>query len=137
MYEAVESCDRVADVTQNEGERVLVSRAEGTVWKLRGDGDEAAAVGRDRANHAPGQGGRARAGESSGHEGRGFHQHALMAVRQLPAPTQFPRGSRRNIGCPPCRSEEHTSELQSLMRISYAVFCLKKKKKFTNNTNRV
>src|SRR3546814_8766605 len=29
------------------------------------------------------------------------------------------------------RSEEHTSELQSLMRISYAVFCLKKKKKIT------
>src|SRR3546814_1088887 len=28
----------------------------------------------------------------------------------------------------PIRSEEHTSELQSLMRISYAVFCLKKKK---------
>src|SRR3546814_1384291 len=28
---------------------------------------------------------------------------------------------------PPIRSEEHTSELQSLMRISYAVFCLKKK----------
>src|SRR3546814_6476549 len=32
------------------------------------------------------------------------------------------------------RSEEHTSELQSLMRISYAVFCLKKKKKTTQNT---
>src|SRR3546814_6347606 len=32
------------------------------------------------------------------------------------------------------RSEEHTSELQSLMRISYAVFCLKKNNK-TNNTN--
>src|SRR3546814_7721409 len=31
------------------------------------------------------------------------------------------------------RSEEHTSELQSLMRISYAVFCLKKKKKTNNN----
>src|SRR3546814_2156273 len=31
------------------------------------------------------------------------------------------------------RSEEHTSELQSLMRISYAVFCLKKKKKTTKN----
>src|SRR3546814_2311304 len=31
------------------------------------------------------------------------------------------------------RSEEHTSELQSLMRISYAVFCLKKKKKETKN----
>src|SRR3546814_8778432 len=32
------------------------------------------------------------------------------------------------------RSEEHTSELQSLMRISYAVFCLKKKKQRTDNT---
>src|SRR3546814_9040321 len=31
----------------------------------------------------------------------------------------------------PARSEEHTSELQSLMRISYAVFCLKKKNKNT------
>src|SRR3546814_3671572 len=31
--------------------------------------------------------------------------------------------------CRPGRSEEHTSELQSLMRISYAVFCLKKKKR--------
>src|SRR3546814_3827408 len=34
----------------------------------------------------------------------------------------------------PARSEEHTSELQSLMRISYAVFCLKKKKYNTQNT---
>src|SRR3546814_17576720 len=33
----------------------------------------------------------------------------------------------------PGRSEEHTSELQSLMRISYAVFCLKKKKTSTHN----
>src|SRR3546814_3879316 len=32
------------------------------------------------------------------------------------------------------RSEEHTSELQSLMRISYAVFCLKKKKQTIQNT---
>src|SRR3546814_8407788 len=32
------------------------------------------------------------------------------------------------------RSEEHTSELQSLMRISYAVFCLKKKKRRNNKT---
>src|SRR3546814_2555510 len=36
------------------------------------------------------------------------------------------------------RSEEHTSELQSLMRISYAVFCLKKKKnKLTKNTSKI
>src|SRR3546814_2622339 len=34
----------------------------------------------------------------------------------------------------PLRSEEHTSELQSLMRISYAVFCLTKKKKHDTNT---
>src|SRR3546814_5571224 len=33
------------------------------------------------------------------------------------------------------RSEEHTSELQSLMRISYAVFCLKKKKNTNANNN--
>src|SRR3546814_5401439 len=35
------------------------------------------------------------------------------------------------LGLDETRSEEHTSELQSLMRISYAVFCLKKKKKTT------
>src|SRR3546814_7117298 len=35
------------------------------------------------------------------------------------------------IGAAAIRSEEHTSELQSLMRISYAVFCLKKKQKLT------
>src|SRR3546814_1813141 len=34
------------------------------------------------------------------------------------------------------RSEEHTSELQSLMRISYAVFCLKKKKKHNHDRQR-
>src|SRR3546814_1591660 len=44
--------------------------------------------------------------------------------------------------CPPpvpaewLRSEEHTSELQSLMRISYAVFCLKKKKNTRNKNNK-
>src|SRR3546814_10820123 len=38
-----------------------------------------------------------------------------------------PRGYLRRTTISP-RSEEHTSELQSLMRISYAVFCLKKKK---------
>src|SRR3546814_9950818 len=36
-----------------------------------------------------------------------------------------------NLPGPMKRSEEHTSELQSLMRISYAVFCLKKKKQHT------
>src|SRR3546814_6713844 len=39
------------------------------------------------------------------------------------------RPVRRHRPLDECRSEEHTSELQSLMRISYAVFCLKKKKR--------
>src|SRR3546814_8091311 len=47
-------------------------------------------------------------------------------------------GKRRvaidDVGSAWARSEEHTSELQSLMRISYAVFCLKKKKKTTLKT---
>src|SRR3546814_9696242 len=43
----------------------------------------------------------------------------------------FRRRSRALVAHRDGRSEEHTSELQSLMRISYAVFCLKKK----NNTN--
>src|SRR3546814_2166288 len=45
---------------------------------------------------------------------------------------EVPAGTIRIIdipnAAPATRSEEHTSELQSLMRISYAVFCLKKKK---------
>src|SRR3546814_5036611 len=43
----------------------------------------------------------------------------------------YPRPSRLGVDR---RSEEHTSELQSLMRISYAVFCLKKKKKIHSLT---
>src|SRR3546814_5449773 len=39
--------------------------------------------------------------------------------------------NKRLCAAQPARSEEHTSELQSLMRISYAVFCLKKKKETT------
>src|SRR3546814_7366000 len=40
----------------------------------------------------------------------------------------FPGQGSQSVGMGKARSEEHTSELQSLMRISYAVFCLKKKK---------
>src|SRR3546814_7661530 len=50
--------------------------------------------------------------------------------RDRPLPVYGPPGTRRYVeGLMALRSEEHTSELQSLMRISYAVFCLKKKKK--------
>src|SRR3546814_4548795 len=44
---------------------------------------------------------------------------------------------RRVIGAQTDRSEEHTSELQSLMRISYAVFCLKKKKTISSETTQI
>src|SRR3546814_2457381 len=52
----------------------------------------------------------------------------LNDVRHCPTPSQVKR-TRHPAVSPrsPTRSEEHTSELQSLMRISYAVFCLKKK----------
>src|SRR3546814_5788903 len=45
-------------------------------------------------------------------------------------PPDAPTIARRYVNFLTIRSEEHTSELQSLMRISYAVFCLKKKKKY-------
>src|SRR3546814_9970263 len=62
--------------------------------------------------------------------GHGWHSRQARRRPALPP---------RSHGVRPCRaptagrSEEHTSELQSLMRISYAVFCLKKKKKKQNS----
>src|SRR3546814_10277504 len=67
--------------------------------------------------------------------------HARSAIGRLCCPCRF-RGQQ---GCPVIdgteagsgeehRSEEHTSELKSLMSISYAVFCLKKKKTTNKNT---
>src|SRR3546814_10632718 len=63
------------------------------------------------------------------------HLNHLTGEPQEPEPGFMPvkvLGYKVN-GWRRIRSEEHTSELQSLMRISYAVFCLKKK---TKNTNR-
>src|SRR3546814_6526154 len=91
--------------------------------------------------------------------GRGAARDALCAARADREPLARAHGD----GCPlsgrtwriPCalsrcgaaaadavatsiwRSEEHTSELQSLMRISYAVFCLKKKKKKRQTTTKI
>src|SRR3546814_3365345 len=62
-------------------------------------------------------------------EGRRRRQRGCFGDGRLDGPAAHARH-------PTCsgskRSEEHTSELQSLMRISYAVFCLKKKKIQTN-----
>src|SRR3546814_2608824 len=59
---------------------------------------------------------------------------ARMALRSAAAS----KDRKPCAGCPSCyshRSEEHTSELQSLMRISYAVFCLKKKTQHNSTLN--
>src|SRR3546814_1261195 len=55
------------------------------------------------------------------------HKRLCLDVRRVTRWRGTPRGHEGQ------RSEEHTSELQSLMRISYAVFCLKKKKTTTQN----
>src|SRR3546814_5732812 len=65
----------------------------------------------------------AQAGERFGIESRLFGETARLRIGD--DDVRLPR--------PATRSEEHTSELQSLMRISYAVFCLKKKNTQTHN----
>src|SRR3546814_11130809 len=61
---------------------------------------------------------------ASGHTAMSYGYQANRAIAmQVARPTMIVRG----IPALKKRSEEHTSELQSLMRISYAVFCLKKK----------
>src|SRR3546814_7438768 len=88
---------------------------------------------------APGHGrsdpGRARVFPESPASPRRFDQPAARRSAQVRrasmhgVPTCWPGGRAS-------RSEEHTSELQSLMRLSYAVFCLKKKKKQTQKTRK-
>src|SRR3546814_9139172 len=57
---------------------------------------------------------------------KGFAEKSRLVAEYLETSLHFFRGARSQYE--EARSEEHTSELQSLMRISYAVFCLKKKK---------
>src|SRR3546814_19809065 len=56
------------------------------------------------------------------------HQKEICLARDRAQPVVAQRLDRADKSRQFARSEEHTSELQSLMRISYAVFCLKKKK---------
>src|SRR3546814_7533003 len=69
---------------------------------------------------------------------RGLRNAAVLLDRHHSGRSGSPRGgepSRQSSSAySPIRSEEHTSELQSLMRISYAVFCLKKKKQHKPNS---
>src|SRR3546814_4258039 len=62
----------------------------------------------------------------------GAHPGAMLLAR-VPDPGSRTLRLGRHDGRGAARSEEHTSELQSLMRISYAVFCLKKKQKIKNH----
>src|SRR3546814_8924004 len=72
-----------------------------------------------------------RSGEQRGQRGEGTWNELGRAATATPTNWHF----RSRDECQaPTRSEEHTSELQSLMRISYAVFCLKKKKRDNNYT---
>src|SRR3546814_10519029 len=77
---------------------------------------------------SPGVQGRLRRQRAAGHcsiqEGRLRRSRLRVGVGEV-----VERASRCALLGRGPRSEEHTSELQSLMRISYAVFCLKKKKK--------
>src|SRR3546814_1024201 len=82
----------------------------GAPWAEPAVADLAAAVAEDAANRSPKAGSGDVVGDAASMSGNGF--------------TDCMR-----------RSEEHTSELQSLMRISYAVFCLKKKKTQNNEDN--
>src|SRR3546814_3573119 len=60
---------------------------------------------------------------------------AWLATRSCPQPGRIAPSANR-LYLRSMRSEEHTSELQSLMRISYAVFCLKKKKQLTTRQHK-
>src|SRR3546814_6676136 len=69
-------------------------------------------------------------GEDQAQPDQGGREPFLQPVPPYPGtdPLELPRHALEIIDRRSHRSEEHTSELQSLMRISYAVFCLKKKK---------
>src|SRR3546814_5335169 len=76
--------------------------------------------------------GRALAQDRVAHTGDLEYRHASN-MRSRSSPVKGP--STTGLVPPRGRSEEHTSELQSLMRISYAVFCLKKKNKARRKDN--
>src|SRR3546814_4140930 len=74
-------------------------------------------------------------GSSARLGGSNLRRNGRRTVQALQAQQMAAIVNHRNGYRPLMRSEEHTSELQSLMRISYAVFCLKKQKQHTRQQN--
>src|SRR3546814_10856911 len=103
---------RAGRIDPHARDLLLLPHGNGLAWPLQDDDDVGGLLGRaaiginDRAKEK-----QLRTGETI------IYLHgALRYIRH-----------QHRLGRSPKRSEEHTSELQSLMRISYAVFCLKKK----------
>src|SRR3546814_6435214 len=71
----------------------------------------------------------ARVDDGAGAHHAGFERHVQRRISEPVIAKGLRRRAHRQHFSVRTRSEEHTSELQSLMRISYAVFCLKKKTK--------
>src|SRR3546814_6284964 len=101
--------------------RIIAIGDEADVLAVGLGGDPQAQFGRDLAHPRLGQRAEREAQEIE-LRGGGREQEIALVARRIDRAVQ--------------RSEEHTSELQSLMRISYAVFCLKKKNKNTKNQSK-
>src|SRR3546814_2943978 len=112
----------------HQGELVMLEIAQRTVDQLgRGRGGAAREIAAFEQQHLrPAPGGIAR--DPAAVDAAADHRevvHRFPPPQRMARPAGFEPATTSLEGS--CRSEEHTSELQSLMRISYAVFCLKKK----------
>src|SRR3546814_5867898 len=79
----------------------------------------------NRLHYAEGEAARQKELLAEGISSQAQYDQAVLAVQTAKQSIQTARQQSESVRA--TRSEEHTSELQSLMRISYAVFCLKKK----------
>src|SRR3546814_3905941 len=119
-------------------ERAFLAARASSSWRTKNRIHSAPASGRKVIVESIGQpviaGSPQLAQDVPGDQGDDSDQHGKGVVVDVPALQRrgAPRGALRGRGHAVRRSEEHTSELQSLMRISYAVFCLNKK---TNPTS--
>src|SRR3546814_9036219 len=125
-----EAAERIAAIAGNDRQALVVARCEGRVCGL---------VALDFMYYLPLGTTTCRITAlvvTSHAQGRGLgrqllHEAELRARAAGAARLELSSGSQRTDA----RSEEHTSELQSLMRISYAVFCLKKNKNTCSRTS--